>query len=175
MKKMISILIAAFLLVSCQTRKMSEQGGASALVFPHGRYNQDVMVDVKAKGHENNFDFSCIIKKNSEEFFFVGYNSFGISLFKIKETKAGVEMESSIKQINERKEFFLKVFALVKSLLSMEKNDPRLAKSAFPISFQGLSSQVSFLDYDEKGIPLKIRIVAESTYEIVIQTTGYEI
>lgn len=166
-------LVLPFILSACTTPGPVATSNSS-FVFPDGNYHQDVVVEVKAKGHENNFDFSCLVQKKPNSFLLLGFNSFGISLFKIKEADQKIEMESSVRQIYEKKEFFLKVFNLVKSLMIIEKNDPRLKKGHFEIQFQDIKSTVAFGNYDSLQIPLQIKIETPNLYQIDIQTTKYD-
>lgn len=170
----IVILSALFFFSAC-TSGSKKSVIESNLIFPDGRYFQDVEVKVSAKGYKNDFDFSCIVQKNPDSFLFVGYNSFGISLFKIKEVNGKVEMDSSIKQINDKKEFFLEVFFMVKTLLNTEKNDPKLKNPSFEVNFQKVKSTVRFKKHDQQGVPLEISIETPGVVEIEIVTSRYEI
>jgi hypothetical protein len=165
-------LVAVILVAGCVSKPVKPV--ESAYLFPDGTYQQDVVVHVIAPGHESNFDFNCAVKKSPDQWLFVGYNSFGISLFKIRESNGDIQMESSIKQINEKKDFFLKVFELVKSLVNIQKTDDRLKQKSFTVDFQDIKSTVEFSDYDQLHIPLKIKISTPSVYDILIQTTKYE-
>ncbi len=168
------ILSVLFFLSAC-TSGSKKSVVESPLVFPDGRYFQNVEVKVSAQGYKNDFDFNCIVQKNSDSFLFVGYNSFGISLFKIKEVNGKVEMESSIKQINEKKEFFLEVFTMVKTLLNTQKDDPKLKKPSFEVNFQKVKSTVKFKKHDHLGIPMGINVETPGVYEIEIETSRYEL
>lgn len=168
------ILSALFFLSAC-TSGSKKSVIESPLVFPDGRYFQYVEVKVSVKNYKNDFDFNCIVQKNPNSFLFVGYNSFGISLFKIKEVNGKVEMESSIKQINEKKEFFLEVFKMVKTLLNTRKDDPKLQNPSFDVNFQKVKSTVVFKKTDHQGVPMEIKIETPGLYEIEIETSKYEL
>ena len=159
-------------LVGCQHAAVQKSSQVD-LLFPNGSYQQDVAVHILAKGHEKDFDFNCIVQKNPDSLHLVGYNSFGMSLFKIKEADGEIKMESSISQINEKKEFFLKVFALVKTLINIKKDDPRVLKDSLQVDFQNIQSNVHFKNFDQAGVPLKIEIESPNVMKIAIATTQY--
>ena len=146
------------------------------LMFPHGRYQQSVDVKVIVPQHQQDFDFDCVVQKSSEEVLFYGYNSFGISLFKISE-KSGqaVEAESSIPQIKKNQEFFIKVFKLVKSVVSIQKSDPRLKGDQIDLAQDGMTAHVNFSMPDSLGIPMKIDVSSPGQYEVKIKTSSYKL
>lgn len=172
-KTFVFLLTSIFFgLVSC-TQAPLKVISPSDFLFPTGSYQQDVTVKILAKGHEKNFDFNCIVQKNTDSLYLVGYNSFGMSLFKIKEANGEIKMESNISQINEKKEFFLKVFDLVKTLLNVRRDDPRLKDDSYQVDFQNIKSHVHFAKFDPAGVPLKIEIESADVMQIAIETTQY--
>ena len=170
-----SLLLLSFVvlfLTGCQHPSI-QKSTQTDLLFPNGNYQQDVVVRVLAKGHEKDFDFNCLVQKNPDSLHLVGYNSFGMSLFKIKEANGEIKMESSISQINEKKDFFLKVFSLVKTLINIKKDDPKVKNDSLEVDFQNIKSQVHFKDFDQVGVPLKIEIQSSEVMQISIVTTQY--
>lgn len=168
------ILLFLFLNFSCSGKEIRPQGQDSAL-FPDGRYLQEAEVSVTATKEKQQFDFNCIVQKQPQEFLFVGYNSFGISLFKIKQkANQNVEAESSIEQIKKNQEFFLKVFSLVKTILTLQKDDPRLVAHQIDLNEKGILATVKVSKYDSLGIPRQISIESPGQYSVKIQTNSYE-
>jgi hypothetical protein len=170
--KILTVLFL-FLAMGCvhkvaQVRSLSEND-----LFPNGNYQQDVIVHVLAEGHRKDFDFNCLVQKNSDSFYLVGYNSFGVSLFKIKEADGKIHMESSISEINNKKDFFLKMFSMVKTLIHIKSGDPRIKEDALDVDFQNVSSKVHFSEFDKAGIPLKIEISSSNIMNVQIVTTEY--
>ena len=172
---MIKLIALVFLfLAGCTHRQVQNRPVASTTLFPNGNYQQDVVVHVLTKGHEKDFDFSALVQKNPESFHLVGYNSFGISLFKIKEENGKITIESSISEINNKKEFFLKVFSLVKTINNVPKDDPRIKNDSLKVEFQSTVTNIHFQNFDSAGVPLKIQIEAADLMQISVVTTKYE-
>jgi hypothetical protein len=150
--------------------------GQEDLLFPDGRYQQEVNVDVTATNPKQDFDFDCIVKKDPEEMLFYGYNSFGISLFKIKEKKGQpIEAETSIDQIKKHQDFFIKIFNLVKTIVSLKKSDPRLQSNEIQLTQDNIQAHVTFSEYDSLGIPLKMVVETRGQYQVVIKTASYKL
>jgi hypothetical protein len=176
-----ALFVFLVFLGGCATQKIKPLETDLSL-FPNGTYEQTVEVVVSAKGHERNFDFNGVVQKSPEQFMLVGYNGFGFSLFKIREFLSAeneinlgkVTFETSIKQIEEHKDFFLKVFSMVKTILDLEKNDRRIQNNIFETYFEKVKSQVQFQEFDQQGVPLKIKIETPNLYQISIQTTKYQ-
>lgn len=171
----LSSALIFLLIAGCASQQIGSGGTSSKLLFPDGNYQQEVEVQVMAKGHQDQFDFNCVVQKKPESMLLLGYNSFGISLFKIKETGGKIEMESSIRRIQEKKDFFLKVFALVKTLFNVEKNDPRIQNGTLDVGFEDIKSQVFFQEMDASRIPLHLEIKTPELYQIEIRTVKYKL
>ncbi|MGE0631837.1 MAG: hypothetical protein AB7O96_05490 [Pseudobdellovibrionaceae bacterium] len=171
-------IVLSLLFVSCASAPVkkevsSEDAKASeGLLFPHGRYQQEVEVKVHALGHEKDFDFNAIIYKSSEEFSFYGYNDFGISLFKIRQVEGStVEMDSSIEEIKRNTDFFLKVFFMVRTILSLRKADPTIEGNKARLVVNGIESLVEFLELNKQGIPVRMKASSQKQkYEVDIKT-----
>ncbi|UYL09602.1 hypothetical protein B9G69_003325 [Bdellovibrio sp. SKB1291214] len=167
-------ILVVMLLSACAGKQVvpEEQGN---LLFPDGRYSQDVEVEVTATKPVQNFDFSCIVQKRPKEMLFYGYNSFGISLFKIKEVQGQpIESESSIEQIKQHKDFFIKIFRLVKTIVNLRKDDPRRKGDEILLEQDGISAHVTFSGYDDLGVPLNMTVQTKGQYQVQIKTTSYK-
>jgi hypothetical protein len=161
-------------LTACAGKQVVPQGQGN-LLFPDGRYSQDVEVEVTATKPNQNFDFSCIVQKKPQEMLFYGYNSFGFSLFKIKEIQGQpIEAESSIEQIKQHKDFFIKIFKLVKTIVSLSKDDPRRKGDEIQLDQDGISAHVTFSGYDKMGVPLNMVVETKGQYQVQIKTTSYK-
>ncbi|MBC7370796.1 MAG: hypothetical protein H7326_04475 [Bdellovibrionaceae bacterium] len=166
------ILLASLSCTTNQVRPVQSED----LLFPNGRYQQSVDVDVTAPQHKQDFDFDCVVQKSPDEVLFYGYNNFGFSLFKISE-KSGqpIEAESSIPQIKKNQEFFVKVFKLVKTIFSLQKSDSRLKDQQIDLEQDGIKAHVTFSQVDALGIPLKIDVSTAGQYEVKIKTSSYKL
>jgi hypothetical protein len=164
------------LLLSACTTKQVRPEGEGDLLFPNGRYQQEVTVNVTATKPPQDFDFDCVVQKGPGEMLFYGYNNFGISLFKIRE-KAGspIEAESSIEQIKKNQEFFIKIFKLVKTIVSLKKSDPRIRENQIQLSEDQIQAHVTFSEMDSLGIPLKMKVATPGQYEVEIKTGSYKL
>jgi hypothetical protein len=169
------LFLAGFTLAACTHRQVRPEADAD-LLFPNGRYQQEVAVDVTATTPKQNFDFDCVVQKSPEEVLFYGYNNFGFSLFKIQE-KPGqpIQAESSIEQIKKHQDFFIKVFKLVKMIMSLHKSDPRLKDQQIQIEEDGIAAHVTFSEPDALGIPLKMIVETPGQYHVAIKTSSYKL
>lgn len=169
------LIYLPFLFLMACANKQVVPGGQDKLLFPDGRYSQDVEVEVTASKPVQNFDFSCIIQKKPQEMLFYGYNSFGFSLFKIKEVEGQpIQAESTIEKINQHKDFFIKIFKLVKTIVNLKKDDPRKRGDQIHIDQDGIKAHVTFSGYDNHGIPLNMLVETKGQYEVKIKTTSYK-
>ncbi|HRO66385.1 MAG TPA: DUF3261 domain-containing protein [Pseudobdellovibrionaceae bacterium] len=155
-----------------QTRSVSE----ADLLFPSAKYQQQVSVLITAPGQERDFDFSAVVRKVPDEMLFAGYSPFGFTLFTITEREGQlVQMDSSVEPILKNKEFFLKVFSLVKAILSVQKSDPRLQDNGISLTVEGLKARVEFSEYDPAGVPLQIDVGTAGQYQVKIRTESYKL
>lgn len=176
MKTLYVFWIAFFVSACASNPPMRPSGEAGRDIFPDGRYIQDVVVKVTAPTFKQDFDFSAVVAKSPNDLQFIGYNAFGISLFKIKQRgNDEPTVETSIKQIEERRDFFLKVFRLVKTIVRLPVDDPRLRKDQMEWEQDGLRSTVSFADYDSAHVPLTMKVESQGQYRVEIKTTSYKL
>jgi hypothetical protein len=171
-----SFLAFLVLPLACATAPQVRPDAEADLLFPHGRYQQEVEVNVTIPQHKQNFDFDCVVQKVPEEVLFYGYNNFGFSLFKISE-KPGqpIQAESSIAQIKKNQDFFIKIFQLVKTIVSLHKSDPRLKDNQIQLEQDGIQAHVTFSDLDALGVPMKMRVDTPGQYEVLIKTSAYKL
>jgi hypothetical protein len=169
------LIYTPFLFLLACASKQVVPSGQGQMLFPDGRYSQDVEVEVTATKPIQNFDFSCIVQKKPTEMLFYGYNSFGFSLFKIKEVDGQpIQAESSIEQINQHKDFFVKIFKLVKTIVNLKKEDPRRQGDEIQIDQDGIQAHVTFSGYDSLGVPLNMVVQTKGQYQVQIKTTSYK-
>ncbi len=168
------IFLPFVFLLACASKQVVPQGQGQML-FPDGRYSQDVDVEVTATKPVQNFDFSCIVQKKPTEMLFYGYNSFGFSLFKIKEVEGRpIQAESTIEQINQHKDFFVKIFKLVKTIVNLKKDDPRRRGDEIQLDQDGIQAHVTFSGFDSLGVPLNMVVQTQGQYHVQIKTTSYK-
>lgn len=172
MKKYLLLFFLGSACGSMQVRPSSQQD----MLFPEGRYQQEVTVQIQASHPPQDFDFEAFVQKTPEELLFVGTNSFGISLFKIREHSGqAIEAESSLPQIREHQDFFLKIFKLVKVIVNLSRNDSGLKQHGMHLEVDGLSADVHFQDFDALGIPLQMQLESPGQYSVKIHTENYQL
>lgn len=148
--------------------------GKDCAVFPFGRYQQDVNVKAQTPNGEKKFDFNCVVVNDPDLTALVGHNGFGFTLFSVRETKGqSPEFSSSISDINKNKEFFMKVYALIKEIFSLKKGDPRWRGDQIAIDSGGIRSDLTMSEYDNARVPQKIAIQSGGKADIVVQTTAF--
>jgi hypothetical protein len=177
MKRFFAILFSVTVLATTAcTQKQVRATSQNDLLFPDGTYNQDIDVSVLVPQAKRDFDFSGVVKKTPEEIYFVGYNSFGLSLFKIRDHQGQpLELETSIEQINRHREFFNKFYGFLKSVTTVRKSDPRLHDGKMTLQEQGMTANVIFSNPDPSGVPMKIEIESPGMYHLVIVNTSYRL
>jgi hypothetical protein len=181
-----SLLFVSFTLVmiGCATGPPPESKGLRHLqskqfLFPEGRYQQEVVVDVIATTPAKNFEFDCIVQRKNDEILLVGYNSFGITLFKIRERSgAPIEAESTIEEITKNKDFFIKIFKLVKVINNLKRDDANYRGNEATIDVSpenSLPAHVVFANIDGLGVPMSFSVEAKGQYKVQIRTTSYKL
>ena len=146
------------------------------LFFSDGQYQQEIHVEILAAQPKQVFDFNCLIVKNNNLMKLLGVNNFGITLFKIEESSnKDLIMDSSIDQITEHKDFLIKIFKLVKTIMSLEKKDPKIIRNEIKLQLEGLEANVKFASFDPSGVPSLMTVGVPNQYLVNIMTTSYKI
>lgn len=170
------ILAATFFFCGCaQIPKKNISRPDSDFLFPNGKYFQTAIAAIKTPGGNKNFDFNAVIHKSDAEVNFYGFSDFGISLFKIHQRGTDpVEIESSIAEINQNKDFFINIFFLVKEIIFIQISNPKLQNHEYNIETGAIRARVKFSEFDAQKIPLKFEITTTNESHITIKTTKYE-
>jgi hypothetical protein len=145
-----------------------------SLLFPDGRYQQEVRVDVTAMKMKQSFDFDCLIQKSKDDMFLYGYNNFGISLFKIREKNGEpLQAEASVESIRKHQDFFVRIFHLVQKIMTLQRQDPRLVHNHIDLEADGIQSHVQFEDADKQGVPTHFIVEEKDQYRVDVKTTSF--
>jgi hypothetical protein len=141
------------------------------MLFPDGNYFQTIQVSVK--GHE--FQFDSVIQKKSQEIKIVSYNSFGLTLFTLRDLPPHpIEFETSVSQLEEHKDFFLNLYPSIKKILLNSNRDEILSKKYIPLYLENIgTSDLVLSKIDKNKIPLQMTISNNSNFHLNIETTKY--
>ncbi|MFZ3231633.1 MAG: hypothetical protein WA160_15600 [Pseudobdellovibrio sp.] len=103
-------------------------------MFQNGVYKQTIEVTYKKDGKTESNSFNGILKKSSTEIYLYCYVGFGISLFKLKDNfKEPILFVANEERIEKNKDFFIKMYPIIKEILFLKRNDPKLIKNQMVI------------------------------------------
>lgn len=179
--KLIILYISAFLIMSCAHKPGPQIVPESDLgsVFANGLYKQDIAVTyLNKEGKKESHTFNGILKKSSSEIYLYCYVGFGISLFKLKDNfKDPVSFVASEARIEKNKEFFLKMYPIIKEILLLQKSDSRLKDGRMTIDMQPENFPVTIQIASEKLGPVPKMIVFENAehFRFEIVNTEFDI
>lgn len=144
----------------------------SEFVFPDGTYQQKVMVEFRESDNADKkiFAFNAVLKKEQEKILIYSYNAFGMTLFKLTD-EGFVQFESSIDEIQSRRDFFLKAYPSIKRILMMKKENSSLALERIQKEF---SFKINLLYEAGWEIPAQVEIADPNRYKISIANTDYK-
>lgn len=176
-----SFLICVLFFVSCVHKPTPDLTSSikQNSIFPNGLYKQDIAVTyVNKEGKKESHSFNGILRKSSSEIFLYCYVGFGISLFKLKDNfKDPVSFVASESRIEKNKDFFLKMYPIIKEILLLQKNDSRMNEGRMVITMQPENFPVAIRVFSEKLGPVPKTIVFENAehFRFEITNTEFEI
>lgn len=183
--------------VSTQIRPLTEINE----IYPDGKYIQEISVDVEVQ--KNHFEFNCGVLKSKSEFQMTGFNGFGLTLFKVREdSNHHLDFESSLSEIEKNREFFLKVYTMVKEIFYLKHTDHfekfrstndlkngqdskfsttqdgsklnyrKILKTRF--QNEDIESVLVLSEFDKNRIPLNTHLSSSPFYKVSAKTLRYE-
>ncbi len=165
MKYWILCLIGLTLFGCSHKASTPQVGDSPELIFFDGTYKQKIEVNYVKDQKTERATFNAILKKSPQEIYMYCYVGFGYTLFKLKDNFLNpIEFTTSEERIEKNKDFFLKIYPLIKETLRLKKSDPRLnngemtlmiAPENFPVrvvisgqKIQGIPREVIFENKD---------------------------
>lgn len=124
------IISFCLLLSSCQT--MPTTSGIpddKDLAFPREVYKQKITILIKKEDKKMSFDGA--IKKNSEVFSLFAFSSMGIRIFTLKDDYKNIEFVSHVQALEDKKEFILKLYPVIKKIFTLKTTDADFQKRQF--------------------------------------------
>lgn len=173
MKRLILFIFTIFSL-GCSYKSVTPVLIANDL-FPTGVYHQNIQVTYLLEGKKQSASFQAILKKTESEFSMYAFVGFGMSLFKIRELQnKPLQFETSEPRILEKKEFFLKIFPLIKKIFALQKKD--ITDKNLPLKFyqEDVPIKVDFPNYRVGSMPLQIYIFDDKNFRFEVTTNKYE-
>lgn len=166
-----------FFILSCAHKNELELSKKSDFVFADGVYKQAIHVryEKNNKAEENNF--SGVLKKDKLNLNLYCYVGFGITLFKINDTEGKpLQFISEQDEVEKNKDFFLKIYPLIKEIVLMKKTDSRFKNKSFryQIKPENFYVDVTFETDSSLDFPKKITIQNSKYFLFEIENTEYQ-
>lgn len=146
------------------------------LLFPNGLYHQKIRVVYEKDQKQEQHEFNGILKKHSEEVILYSYAGFGISLFKLKDNmKGSVDFSTTQEKIEKNKEFFMKIYPIMKEILFLKKDDSRIHDHGIDLFMepQHFPIHVSWSEETLQGVPLALKIENTPHFQFLVTTTEF--
>ena len=146
-------------------------------VFQDGVYKQDIQVTYTKDGRKESSEFKAILKKSPDEINMYAYVGFGIVLFKLKDDlKNPIQFSTTEPRIEKNKEFFLKMYPLIKEIILMKKADKRLKSDSFTLTMdpEKFPVHVDFFDRENQGPPRWLTLENQEHFKFTITTSDFE-
>jgi hypothetical protein len=170
-------LLTTIALLGCASKQIVTENNTDRY-FPFGLYHQNVIVQVTATSPKRDFEFNCAVKQLPNEFLLIGYNSFGFSLFRIRELNGVlVEEESDIEEIRKNKPFFREIFNLVKNVMSLKKqeiSEAQVYKKNTLYLPSNKDIKINLDEFDNSNIPRRLKIEAANKFNVDVKTKSYK-
>lgn len=165
-----------FLFVSCahELNVVTSEGDS---VFPDGVYKQNINVKYKKNELFETNSFKGVLKKEKLDLRLYCYVGFGITLFKINDLEnKPLQFLSEQSEIENNKDFFLKIYPLIKEIIYMKRSDKRFKDKIFRFQIKPDDFWVDVkIDVDPKNdFPQKIIIENSKYFLFEIVNTNYD-
>jgi len=164
------LITFVFSLMSCSTT--SKHIGWSkdrSLLFPDAVYYQDIYLNIKkSESESDDFNFSGIVRKKSDEIFVVGLGPLSTTLFTAKKQKGeSLQLTIFFNPLKRHRAKIEKVFANIQylMLLNMKKYSTLNLKSGLKLHFK---------EWDENHVPRWVQF-SDRGFKVVVRTTKYEV
>lgn len=149
------IISFCLLLSSCQT--MPTASGIPEdkdLAFPREIYKQKITILIKKEDKKMSFDGA--IKKNSEVFSLFAFSSMGIRIFTLKDDYKNIEFVSHVQALEDKKEFILKLYPVIKKIFTLKTTDADFQKRQFIYQLEHPIGDVE-VKINEKASEISVR------------------
>jgi len=186
MLKVFILLVSTFFFLGCAHHQaMQEINNSSSeqnktdekdLLFPNGLYHQKIRVVYEKEQRQEDHEFNGLLKKHTDEVILYSYAGFGISLFKLKDNMKGVvEFSTTQEKIEKNKEFFMKIYPIMKEILFLKKDDPRIQGHYINLFMepQHFPIHVSWSEEVLGGAPLNLKIENAPHFQFLVTTTEF--
>lgn len=172
------LYLGIILFIACAQKPIFPEVKKSANnVFADGVYKQDVQVRFKKNNRNESAEFKAILKKTPAEINMYAYVGFGVTLFKLKDNfKDAVEFTTNEPRIEKSKEFFLKMYPLIKEILLLNPNDARLKNTnTFMLAMppENFPVTVTIQDYVVGETPRELTLENKQHFKFTIITREY--
>ena len=171
------ILVLVFAALSCtHTKLMPQISPDDDLIFFDGTYKQKIEVTYVKDQKKEQAVFNAVLKKSPQEINMYCYVGFGYTLFKLKDNlKDPIQFVTSEERIEKNKDFFLKMYPLIKETLLLKRSDPRLKNGEMMMTMQPQDFPVKVVISDEKiqGVPVQVSFENKDHFRFVVKNTEY--
>ena len=139
-----------FYLTSCQSLPVSSGLSEDVpLVYPQEIYRQEISVWIKKD--DQKMSFSGALKKNPKSFSLFAFTSLGLRIFTLKDDNNGrIEFVSHVAALDDKKDFILKLYPVIKKIFTLRLNDPNYIKRKFDYKIENPIGQVE-VEIDSTG------------------------
>ena len=166
------LLLLSLFIVSCTNKPLRSDLPTEDL-FPDGVYQQNIFISFVIEKVAKSFSISGVLKKNKNQYTIYSYNGFGVTLFKLQDSGEGPPIfKTSISEIEENKDFFLKMYPQIKKILKLNK---RTYQSQLLELGDQINGQI-FLHFEPGSeIPKKILIQGQDKYDVTIENLKFSL
>lgn len=170
--------ICSVFLFSCAHKPVPVVVTDSKVMFLNGLYKQSIEVTYVKDGKSENHQFNGMLKKSDKEIYLYCYVGFGISLFKLKDNfKGPVDFVASDERIEKNKDFFLKMYPVIKEIILLQKESSRLKGNEMTLAMGPDHFPVHIKISSEQTGPVPKQIVIENAehFRFAITNTDFDL
>jgi hypothetical protein len=145
-------------------------------LFLNGIYKQTIEVEYIKDEKQESHQFRALLKKSENEIYMYAYVSFGIKLFEVRDNfKEPIVFKANDDRIEKNRQFFLRVYGLIKEIITIRRSDERLQKNIFRINIQPENVPVDIAISSERlnGVPALIDIESSNRFHFKVTTDQF--